>query len=209
MIITVLDGIVVAIILFSAFLAMLRGFSREILSLISWAIAAVATLFLFKPVLPFFEQYLSNKMIALITTLVTIFIVILIITSIITMKISDFIIDSRIGIIDRTIGFIFGALRGLFITVIGILLLNALIKPELQTDWLKNARTKPILDSLGQKIWEILPKDLNAILEKTEKLLKRDDENTLKDDANKNDPHSHINAIEQEKEQFVIERKSQ
>ncbi|EJF81914.1 CvpA family protein [Bartonella doshiae] len=209
MIITVLDGIVVAIILFSAFLAMLRGFSREILSLISWAIAAVATLFLFKPVLPFFEQYLSNKMIALITTLVTIFIVILIITSIITMKISDFIIDSRIGIIDRTIGFIFGALRGLFITVIGILLLNALIKPELQTDWLKNARTKPILDSLGQKIWEILPKDLNAILEKTEKLLKRDDENTLQGDTNKNDPHSHINAIEQEKEQFVIERKSQ
>ncbi|EJF80725.1 hypothetical protein MCO_00239 [Bartonella sp. DB5-6] len=180
MVITILDGIVVAVILLSAFLAMLRGFSREVLSLVSWAIAAVATLFLFKPVLPFFEQYLSNKMIALITTLVTIFIIILIITSIITMKISDFIIDSRIGILDRTIGFVFGALRGLFIMVIGMLLINALIKPENQTHWLKSATTKPILDSLGQKVWKMLPKDLDIVLEKADFFFKRDDTNMHK-----------------------------
>ncbi|VEJ45152.1 CvpA family protein [Bartonella vinsonii] len=190
MIITVLDGIVVAIILLSAFLAMLRGFSREVLSLVSWAIAAVATLFLFKPFLPFFEQYLSNKMIALITTLVTIFIVVLIITSIITMKISDFIIDSRIGILDRTIGFVFGALRGVFIMVIGMLLINALIKPENQANWLKNATTKPILDSWGHKVLKILPKNLDTVLEKAEKMFKKDDTHTQ-------DNHSHEKAIRQ------------
>ncbi|CAK01218.1 CvpA family protein [Bartonella tribocorum] len=183
MIITILDGIVVVVILLSAFLAMLRGFSREVLSLVSWAIAAVTTLFLFKPVLPFFEQYLSNKMIALITTLVTIFIVVLIITSIITMKISDFIIDSRIGILDRTIGFIFGALRGLLIMVIGMLLINALIKPEHQANWLKDAKTRPILDSLGQKVWEILPKDLGSVLEKVENLFKNSDKHTHKQNS--------------------------
>ncbi|WP_375617651.1 MULTISPECIES: CvpA family protein [unclassified Bartonella] len=188
MIITILDGIVVVIILLSAFLAMLRGFSREVLSLISWAVAAVTTLFLFKPVLPFFEQYLSNKMIALITTLVTIFIIVLIITSIITMKISDFIIDSRIGILDRTIGFIFGALRGLLIMVIGMLLINALIKPELQANWLKNAKTRPILDSLGQKVWEILPKDIGSVLEKTENLFKDSNKHTY-------EQHSHEKII--------------
>ncbi|WP_336294114.1 CvpA family protein [Bartonella sp. CB169] len=176
--ITVLDGIVIVIILLSAFLAMLRGFSREVLSLVSWAIAAVSTFFLFKPILPFFEQYLSNKLIAIITTLVTIFIIVLIIASIITMKISDFIIDSRIGVFDRTIGFIFGALRGLFIMVIGMLLVNALIKPENQANWLKNATTKPILDSLGQKVWTILPKDLDTVLEKAEKVFKRNHTNT-------------------------------
>ncbi|AGF74333.1 colicin V production protein [Bartonella australis AUST/NH1] len=178
MIITVLDGIVAAIILFSAFLAMLRGFSREVLSLISWAVSAAATLFLFKPVLPFFEQYLSNKMIALITTLITIFVIVLIITSVITMKISDFVIDSRIGMFDRIIGFIFGMLRGLLIMVVSMLLVNALIKPEQQADWLKNAKTKPMLDSLGQKILEILPKDLDYALEKAESILKKDDAGT-------------------------------
>ncbi|KEC55461.1 CvpA family protein [Bartonella koehlerae] len=184
--ITVLDGIVVAVILFSAFLAMLRGFSREVLSLISWIIAAVVTLFLFKSVVPFFEQYISNKIVALITTLIVIFITILIITSIITMKISDFIIDSRIGILDRTIGFIFGALRGLLIMVISMLLINALVKPGQQPDWFKNAKTKPIIDSLGQKVWDILPKNLDTLLEKTEQFFKRDGANT-------NDQHSHEN----------------
>ncbi|ACS50924.1 colicin V production protein [Bartonella grahamii as4aup] len=188
MIITILDGIVVVIILLSAFLAMLRGFSREVLSLISWAVAAITTLFLFKPVLPFFEHYLSNKMIALITALVTIFIIVLIITSIITMKISDFIIDSRIGVLDRAIGFIFGALRGLLIMVIGMLLINALIKPELQANWLKNAKTRPILDSLGQKVWEILPKDIGSVLEKAENLFKDSNKHTY-------EQHSHEKII--------------
>ncbi|WP_332060361.1 CvpA family protein [Bartonella sp. CB74] len=193
MAITILDGIVVIIVLLSAFLSMLRGFSREILSLMSWAISAVVTLFLFKPVLPFFEQYLSNKTVALIATVVTIFIIILIIISVVTMKISDFIIDSRIGVLDRTIGFIFGAIRGLFIIVIGILLINALIKPEQQSDWLKNAKTKPILDSLGQKIWDILPKDLDYALEKAEQLFKRDDTST-------NGKHSDKNMSQQNEE---------
>ncbi|WP_455474512.1 CvpA family protein [Bartonella sp. B30(2025)] len=190
MVITVFDGIVVAIILLSAFLAMLRGFSREVFSLISWAIAAIATLFFFKPVLPFFEKYLSNKMIALIVTLVTLFIIILVITSLITMKISDFIIDSRIGIIDRAIGFIFGALRGLLIMVISMLLLNALIKPEQQADWLRNAKTKPILETLGTRILDILPQNFDYVFEKTEQFFK-------KNDANKNTKHSQKNMDQQ------------
>ncbi|MDD9333756.1 MAG: CvpA family protein, partial [Bartonella sp.] len=95
------------------------------------------------------------KMIALVITFFIIFITVLIITSIITMKIADFIIDSRIGALDRTVGFIFGAFRGLLIMVISILLINALVKPEQQSDWLKNAQTKPMLDSLSKKIAEM------------------------------------------------------
>ncbi|WP_336276278.1 CvpA family protein [Bartonella sp. CB178] len=177
MIITILDGVVVVIVLLSALLAMLRGFSREVLSLVSWVIAAIATLFFFKPVLPFSEQYISNKMIALIVTLTTLFVIILIITSIITMRISDYIIDSRIGILDRSIGFIFGALRGLLIVVIGMLLLDALIKPEQQSDWLKNAKTRPTLDLLGTKVLNVLPKNFDYVFEKAEQFFKRDDIN--------------------------------
>ncbi|CBI76222.1 colicin V production protein [Bartonella clarridgeiae 73] len=173
--VTILDGIVVVVILFSSFLAMLRGFSREILSFISWIIAAVATFFSFKLILPFTEQYLSNKMIALIVTFFMIFIIVLIVTYIITMKIADFIIDSRIGALDRTIGFIFGAFRGLLITVISILLINALVKPEQQSDWLKNAQTKPLLDSLSKKIAKMMPKDLDYTFETIEKFFKKDD----------------------------------
>ncbi|MDD9333757.1 MAG: CvpA family protein, partial [Bartonella sp.] len=53
--VTILDGIVVVVILFSSFLAMLRGFSREVLSFISWIIAAVSTFYSFKLILPYTE----------------------------------------------------------------------------------------------------------------------------------------------------------
>ena len=34
------------------------------------------------------------------------------------MKISDFVIDSRVGAIDRSLGFVFGVVRGLLLVVI-------------------------------------------------------------------------------------------
>lgn len=175
MFMTALDGLVIVVILFSAFLAMVRGFSREVLSLASWVIAAVAAVFLYKNILPLVESYLSNKTIALIASLAIIFIIVFIIVSIITMKIADVIIDSRIGALDRTMGFIFGLVRGLFIMVIAMLLVNQLIKPEDQAPWLREAKTKPMLDSLSTKIWEMLPKDPDWIFDKASSVLKKDE----------------------------------
>ena len=57
-----------------------------------------------------------------------IFVVTLIIVSIITVKVSDLILDSRIGALDRTLGFLFGAARGFLICVIGWVFLNWLLQ---------------------------------------------------------------------------------
>ena len=175
MFMTALDGLVIVVILFSAFLSMVRGFSREVLSLASWVIAAIAAVLLYKNLLPFVETYLSNKTIALIASLAIIFVVVFIIVSIITMKIADVIIDSRIGALDRTVGFIFGVVRGIFIMVIAMLLVNQLIKPEDQAPWLKDAKTKPMLDSLSNQIWELLPKDPDWVFDKASSVLKKDE----------------------------------
>jgi len=52
MVITGLDFIVVAVMLISALLAMVRGLTREVLSIASWVVAAGATLYFF----PRFQQ---------------------------------------------------------------------------------------------------------------------------------------------------------
>ena len=59
--ITLLDGILVGFTLVSAMLAMVRGFSREILSIVSWAAAAAAAFFFYKPVLPYVQPYIDNE----------------------------------------------------------------------------------------------------------------------------------------------------
>ncbi|SUA61009.1 colicin V production protein [Brucella anthropi] len=59
--ITMLDGILLGITLVSAVLAMVRGFSREVLSLVSWAAAAAAAYLFYQPVLPFVQPYINNE----------------------------------------------------------------------------------------------------------------------------------------------------
>lgn len=164
--VTALDGLVILITLLSAFLAMVRGFSRELLSLLSWVLAGVFSWFLYKPVLPLLERSISNHTVALAVTIAGLFLISLIIISTITMKIADIIIDSRIGALDRTLGFAFGIIRGLLILAVAILFLNGLIKEPDQPGWIAGAKTKPMLDALGNKIWDVIPRDLIQKLDK-------------------------------------------
>ncbi|RCL00510.1 MAG: membrane protein required for colicin V production [Candidatus Tokpelaia sp. JSC085] len=161
-----LDGLVILVTLLSAFLAMIRGFSRELLSLFSWILAGVFACLFYNPVLPLLEQYISNNTVALIATISLLFLVVLISLSIITMKMSDFILDSRIGALDRTLGFVFGMMRGLFILAIMVLFLNGLIKTTNHPSWIANAKTKPMLDTLGNQIWSLIPPNLLQQLNK-------------------------------------------
>jgi membrane protein required for colicin V production len=156
--ITLLDGILLGITLVSAVLAMVRGFSREVLSVVSWAAAAVAAYLFYKPVVPFLAPYISNETIAQIAAAGLVFIVTLIVVSIITMKIADFIIDSRIGALDRTLGFLFGAARGVLLVVVAMLFFNWLVT-ENQPAWVAQAKSKPMIDELGAKLVALLPED--------------------------------------------------
>ena len=145
--ITVLDVIVIVVVLISAILAMVRGFVREVLSVASWVAAAAAAYFFYKPVVPLVQPYIASTTVATIVAAAAIFFIALIVASYITMKISDFVIDSRVGAIDRALGFLFGAARGVLLLVIALLFFNWLVpKPP---PWVMPAQTKPMLDDLG------------------------------------------------------------
>ena len=103
--ITIFDGLLIFIMLVSALLAMIRGFVREVLSIASWAIAFVVAILFYKQLVPYAKQYISHDLIAQIASGAAIFLVTLIVVSYITMRISDYVLDSRIGALDRTLGF--------------------------------------------------------------------------------------------------------
>ena len=162
--ITVLDGIVLGVALFSAVLAMVRGFSREVLSVASWAGAAYAAYKLYPYVVPYAQKYTDSKAVVMAGSAGAVFLVALIILSYITMKIADFIIDSRIGALDRTLGFIFGAGRGILIVVVAMMFFNWLVEPTKRPDWINNAKSKPMIDSLGSKLLAMLPDNIDTTL---------------------------------------------
>jgi membrane protein required for colicin V production len=157
--ITILDGILIAVMLLSALLAMVRGFTREVFSIASWVAAALVTYFYWEDALPLVQKYISDKNLSLGATVAGLFFLTLIIVSLITMRISDFILDSRAGPLDRTLGFIFGAVRGILLVVIAVLFLNFFIAPDRQPVWIAEAKSKPWLDSIGSDLLNRLPED--------------------------------------------------
>lgn len=164
--ITLLDGIVVGFTLVSAMLAMVRGFSREILSIASWAAAAVAAFLFYKPVLPYVQPYIDNEQVAMAVAAGIVFLIALIVVTVITMKIADFIIDSRVGALDRALGFIYGAARGIIVLAVALLFFNWLVGVN-PPPWVANAKSKPLLESVGTWIEGLLPEDPeNSILKR-------------------------------------------
>ncbi len=156
--ITLLDGILLGITLVSAVLAMIRGFSREVLSVASWAAAGIAAFLFYKQVTPMVKPYVESELVAQAVAAGAIFLATLIVVSLITMKIADFIIDSRVGALDRTLGFVFGAARGVLLVVVALSFFNWLAATN-QPAWIAEAKSKPLLDSLSGKLIAMLPED--------------------------------------------------
>ncbi|WP_421723290.1 CvpA family protein [Bauldia sp.] len=160
--VTVLDVIVIVVVLISAVLAMVRGFVREVLSVASWVAAAVAAFFFYPTLEPLVSPYLENQTVAEIAAAAVIFIVVLVIASYITMKISDFVIDSRVGAVDRAFGFVFGAIRGILLLAIALQFFLWLY-PNPGT-WVTDAVTKPVLDDIREEMIAAMPEDVEGRL---------------------------------------------
>jgi membrane protein required for colicin V production len=174
--ITLLDIIVLAVMLLSGLLAMIRGFMREILSIAAWGAAALTTLYAFSKLLPIAKTYFNNDTVATIAVVAGVFVGTLIVVSIVTVRISDMILDSRIGALDRTLGFLFGLARGLLIIVVAFQFFIWLVPEKQQPDWVSSAKSRVVLQGTGDWLKALLPDDPeNTILKKFKKP-KTDDE---------------------------------
>lgn len=179
---TLLDFILLAIMLVSGLLALMRGFTREVLSLVAWGAAAVAAYVAIKqPGLVEWAKtnvpYLEKEILAQIAVGATAFLIVLIIVSIISVKISDYVVDSAAGSFDRTLGFIFGVVRGFIFVAIAYLFYGWLLPFDKQETWVRTAYSLPMIKSAGEGLLSFMPPDIAETLNNTA-LLKNPDEAT-------------------------------
>src|SRR5579884_4039299 len=169
--ITLLDIILLIVMLISGLLAMIRGFMREVLSIAAWIIAALVTLYAYPRVLPMAKQYFANDI-----AIVGVFLLTLMVVTVITVRISDLVLDSRIGALDRTLGFLFGLGRGLIIVVVAFLFFAWLVPFDAQPGWVKNAKSRVVLQSTGDWLKSMLPEDPESTILKRLKRPKPEEE---------------------------------
>ena len=154
-----LDLAVLGIVLVSALLSMMRGFTREVLAIASWAAAAAAAYYFYPLLMPYLTPYIHKEVIAQAAAAAAVFFVTLIVVSLFTVRLSDAILDSKIGALDRSLGFVFGVARGFLLAVVAFAIFNWLVSEKQQPEWVKNARTRPVLTETADRIVAMLPTD--------------------------------------------------
>lgn len=156
---TAFDVGVGVLVLISAILATARGLTREVLSLATWAGSAAIAIYMWQYHPEIARQYIAEQIVADIATVVVTFIVALIVLHLLTMRIADFVVDSRVGPIDRTLGFAFGVLRGILIAIV-ITIFGTWLLPNNLPPWAAQSQSLPHLQNMGNTLISMLPEGL-------------------------------------------------
>lgn len=160
--VTFADLIVIGIIVLSAVFGLMRGFTREVLSLGSWIGAAIATIYGQPHLRPFVMDQLGNELAADIVSAVVIFIVALVVLSVLTHAISSRVRESRaIGALDRSLGVVFGLARGALI-IIALWLVIDYLAPENPPRTIREARTLPYVKQATEFVMSVVPSNLRS-----------------------------------------------
>lgn len=154
---TILDFTVLAVLILSALLSLLRGGVREALGLVCWIGAGYVAVYFFDQVQPMVMAQLDNELFANVATVVGLFLVPLIVFKIIAGIIAGAVADGPLGGIDRILGLVFGTARGALIVLLAWLFAGQLIPADRLPLWVAEAQAKPYLDEGAQWLRDYLP----------------------------------------------------
>lgn len=152
-----IDIAVVVIILLSAILAFFRGFVREFLSIAALVVAVIVAVAALPMAEPWVRQYLDMPPIDTIIAAAGVFLIALVILSVISHFIAKLVENSAVTPIDRSLGLLFGLLRGAVLVCVAYLLLLWFFPPPNQPDWMQEARTRPAVERGTQMLVSLVP----------------------------------------------------
>jgi membrane protein required for colicin V production len=154
-----LDLAVVTVIVMSGVFAFARGFVKEALSIVAWVGAAFAALYGSAYLLPMAGRALPKGPTTEVVAGIVLFLVVLVALSLLTSAVSRRVKQSGLSAVDRSLGLVFGLLRGVVLVCLGYLALAwALPSDERQQPaWMTHARTLPFLETGADRLRALVP----------------------------------------------------
>ena len=154
------DLLVLLIVGVAAVGGVMRGFLQEVLTLLAWLLAAFAIRYLHSPLTLQMQEYIGSS----VTTSVLAFTFLLLIPyaamKVIANNVGKVSRDSVLGPIDRVLGFGFGALKGVLITVIAFSVLvlgyDNVWDYRGRPVWITTANTYEFVDAGSRSLVEVL-----------------------------------------------------
>lgn len=162
---TIVDGVVAAVIVISALLAYSRGFVREGMAIVGWIAAAVLA-FLFagrvEPLvkeIPYVGDFLRGSCeLSIIAAFSVVFAIALVVVSLFTPLFSTVVQRSALGGLDQGAGFIFGALRGIALVAIAMVVYDRVVAGD-PVAMIEESRTAQVFAGMQDNIDSWVPED--------------------------------------------------
>jgi membrane protein required for colicin V production len=152
-------GILVLLAL-SALIGVIRGFTREIFGIAGWVGATLVTLWGLPLLKPFMHNWVGNPLFADIISALGLFIISFVTFMTLIRAISDRVKSSILGSLDRSLGLLFGVLRGSILIILLFLMSNILWKPNHRPPLLLAAKSYPFLLNGTECFLSVLPKGI-------------------------------------------------
>lgn len=162
--VNVVDLAVLAVLLVSAVFAYARGFMHEILSIGGWIGAIFATIYGFPYAQPYARDLIPIQLAADLAAGVVIFVFTLFSLSLVIRAISKHIQQSSLNVLDRSLGFLFGLVRGALIVCLIYLGVEFLMTPEEQPKWIREAKSMPLILRGTDTLRGLIPDNLEGKL---------------------------------------------
>ena len=178
------DIVVLGLVLISGAFAMMRGFVKEGFVLLSLICGSIIATRYYPDLQPWMRHQIKSRVTADITTWLTLFVGTLILFIPISSLVVSKIQGQAMTAIDRSLGFVFGAIRGLLIACLLYLLVAQFWnKPKDEPYWIKEAHSRPLLQAGADLIKELVPIRKDAPKDDEDKA----DDNDSEDSASGND----------------------
>lgn len=152
------DYLIIGIILLSSVVSIVRGFIKEVLSLVNWGLALWVA-FVFHPhVATLLVEYINTPSIRLFTAFFSLFLITLILGTLVNHLISQIVEKTGLTGTDRALGIIFGFIRG--VAIVTFLVLLAGVTPMPEDNWWQNSLLLEHFEKLAIWVKEYLPQDV-------------------------------------------------
>jgi membrane protein required for colicin V production len=152
-----LDLIVLLVIGVSGLFAFARGFVREALSIGAWIASGFVAIYGFPHARPIARDLIGNPTVADVVAAAVLFLGALVILTLATAALASRVKGSSLSALDRTLGFIFGLVRGAVIACLAWLVLVWAWPESEWPDWAREARLKPFLATGAETLKGLVP----------------------------------------------------
>ena len=124
------DLIVLSIIIISVVVSLMRGFVKEALSLTGWLASLWIAMSFSSGMAEIFGSSISDQTLRLLAAFISLFVLSLLVFSIVNYFATQFVQRAGLTGVDRTIGSVFGFLRGILLVTIIVMLLGLTTLPK-------------------------------------------------------------------------------